>query len=58
MPLPHMAIMRGWIVDVVLALVVIAVLAVSGYYVVNSRSFQLAGRLVKRVDTTPNGSSC
>ena len=52
MPLLYIAIMRRWIVGVALALVVIAVLAVSGYYVVNSRSFQLAGRLVERVDTT------
>ena len=35
-----------------LALAVIMVLAVGGYYLVNSRSFQLAGRLVERTDTS------
>ena len=41
--------MRRWTLGVVLALVV---LAVGGYYLANSRSFQLAGRLVARIDTT------
>ena len=40
--------MRRWTLGV-LALVV---LAVGGYYLANSRSFQLAGRLVARIDTT------
>lgn len=36
----------------VLALVVVLALVAGGYYVMNARSFQLAGRLVDRVDTT------
>ena len=43
--------MRRWTFGVVLALVVILVLAVGGYYLANSRSFQLAGRLVTRIDS-------
>jgi peptidoglycan/xylan/chitin deacetylase (PgdA/CDA1 family) len=43
--------MRRWTVGVALALAVIVLLAVGGYYLMNSRSFQLAGRLVERVDT-------
>ena len=35
-----------------LALAVIMVIAVGGYYLVNSRTFQLAGRLVERTDTS------
>jgi peptidoglycan/xylan/chitin deacetylase (PgdA/CDA1 family) len=43
--------MRRWTIGIVLALVVVLVVAVGGYYLVNSRSFQLAGRLVERIDT-------
>ncbi len=46
-----MLVMRRWIVVVVLGLAVVLTLALSGYEVMNSRSFQLAGRLVDRVDT-------
>ncbi|GAB2646893.1 polysaccharide deacetylase family protein [Nocardia goodfellowii] len=35
-----------------LTLVVLVVLAVGGYYLMNSRTYQLAGRLVDRVDTS------
>lgn len=44
--------MRRWAAGIVLALAVIMVIAVGGYYLVNSRSFQLAGRLVERIDTS------
>lgn len=43
---------RRWAAGTVLALAVIMVIAAGGYYLVNSRSFQLAGRLVDRTDTT------
>ncbi|MFI6211785.1 polysaccharide deacetylase family protein [Nocardia brasiliensis] len=43
--------MRKWLIGGALVLVVLLVLAVGGYYLMNSRSFQLAGRLVNRVDT-------
>jgi peptidoglycan/xylan/chitin deacetylase (PgdA/CDA1 family) len=43
--------MRRWTLGVVLALVVILVLAVGGYYLANSRSFQLA------VDSAENASA-
>lgn len=36
----------------VLVLVMVPALVAGGYYVMNARSFQLAGRLVDRVDTT------
>ncbi|MFG1790165.1 polysaccharide deacetylase family protein [Nocardia sp. NPDC049149] len=36
----------------VLVLVIVLVLAVGGYFLMNSRTFQLAGHLVSRVDTT------
>ncbi|MBF6316002.1 polysaccharide deacetylase family protein [Nocardia cyriacigeorgica] len=38
-------------VGAVVTLVVVVVLAVGGYYLINSRTFQLAGRIVDRVDT-------
>ncbi|WP_040838634.1 polysaccharide deacetylase family protein [Nocardia brevicatena] len=44
--------MRRWIIGVALGLVTVLVLFVGGYQLMNSRSFQLAGRLVDRVDTT------
>lgn len=44
--------MRRWAAGIVLALAVIMVIAVGGYYLVNSRSFQLAGQLVERIDTS------
>ena len=44
--------MRRWTLGVVLAIVVIMVLAVGGYYLANSQSFQLAGSPVARIDTT------
>ncbi len=52
MPLLYTAVVRRWTAGIVLALAVIMVLAVGGYYLVNSRSFQLAGRLVERTDTS------
>lgn len=44
--------MRRWIIGVALGLVTVLALLVGGYQLMNSRSFQLAGRLVNRVDTT------
>jgi peptidoglycan-N-acetylglucosamine deacetylase len=44
--------MRRWTFGIALALAVVVALATSGYWLVNSRSFQLAGRLVERIDTT------
>ncbi|HET6735289.1 polysaccharide deacetylase family protein [Mycobacterium sp.] len=44
--------MRRWTLGIALALAVVVALTTSGYYLVNSRSFQLAGRLVERIDTT------
>ena len=44
--------MRRWTLGVVLALMVIMVLAVGGYYLANSQSFPLAGSPVARIDTT------
>lgn len=52
MALLYIAVMRRWTVGIALALAVVVALATSGYYLVNSRSFQLAGRLVERIDTT------
>lgn len=52
MVLLYIAVMRRWTIGVALALAVVVALAISGYYLVNSRSFQLAGRLVERIDTT------
>lgn len=52
MPLRYTAIVRRWTAGIVLALAVIMVMAVGGYYLVNSRSFQLAGHLVERIDTS------
>lgn len=43
---------RKWLIGGALVLVVVLALAVGGYYLMNSRTFQLAGRLVNRVDTT------
>lgn len=43
---------RKWLIGSALVLVVVLALAVGGYYLMNSRTFQLAGRLVNRVDTT------
>ncbi|MFQ6393682.1 polysaccharide deacetylase family protein [Nocardia sp. KC 131] len=44
--------MRRWLVGGALTLVVVVVLAIGGYFLMNSRTYQLAGRLVDRVDTT------
>ena len=41
--------MRKWVTGAVLALVL--VVATGGYFLMNSRTYQLAGRLVDRVDT-------
>jgi peptidoglycan/xylan/chitin deacetylase (PgdA/CDA1 family) len=46
-----MSVMRKLIVVVVLGLAAVLTLALGGYEVMNSRSYQLAGRLVDRVDT-------
>ncbi|WP_040739538.1 polysaccharide deacetylase family protein [Nocardia tenerifensis] len=43
--------MRRWLIGGALVVVVVLLLGVGGYYLMNSRSFQLAGRLVNRVDT-------
>ena len=42
--------MRRWAAGIGLVLAVTMVLAVGGYFLANSRSFQLAGRLVDRTD--------
>ncbi len=42
--------MRRWAAGIGLVLAVTMVLAVGGYFLMNSRSFQLAGRLVDRTD--------
>ncbi|MEV0249319.1 polysaccharide deacetylase family protein [Nocardia sp. NPDC050712] len=42
---------RKLLVGSALTLVVLVLLAVGGYYLMNSRTFQLTGRLVHRVDT-------
>ncbi|WP_227997330.1 polysaccharide deacetylase family protein [Nocardia australiensis] len=42
---------RRWLLSGALVLVVVLALAVGGYYLMNSRSFQVAGRLVDRVET-------
>ncbi|KWX23117.1 polysaccharide deacetylase [Mycolicibacterium wolinskyi] len=44
--------MRRWLWGVALVLVVIIAVTAGGYWVSNARTFQLAGRLVDRVDTT------
>jgi peptidoglycan-N-acetylglucosamine deacetylase len=44
--------MRRWTFGIALALAVVVALTTSGYWLVNSRSFQLAGRLLERIDTT------
>lgn len=44
--------MRRWLWSVALVLVVIIAVTACGYWVSNARTFQLAGRLVDRVDTT------
>jgi peptidoglycan/xylan/chitin deacetylase (PgdA/CDA1 family) len=44
--------MRRWAAGIGLVLAVTMVLAVGGYFLTNSRSFQLAGRLVDRTDTS------
>ncbi|MFC9438149.1 polysaccharide deacetylase family protein [Nocardia sp. NPDC057030] len=43
--------MRKWLIGGALVVVVLLLVAVGGYYLTNSRTFQLAGRLVNRVDT-------
>lgn len=43
--------MRRWIVGTVLGLVVLMGLLTGGYFLTNSRTYQLAGRLVDRVQT-------
>lgn len=43
---------RKWVIGAALGLVVLLTVLVGGYYLMNSRTFQLAGRLVDRVDTT------
>ncbi|AVH21890.1 polysaccharide deacetylase family protein [Nocardia cyriacigeorgica] len=42
---------RRALVGAAVILVVVVVLAVGGYYLMNSRTFQFAGRIVDRVDT-------
>ncbi|WP_280438909.1 polysaccharide deacetylase family protein [Nocardia cyriacigeorgica] len=42
---------RRVLIGAAITLVIVVVLAVGGYYLMNSRSFQLAGRIVDRVDT-------
>ncbi|BDU08917.1 polysaccharide deacetylase family protein [Nocardia cyriacigeorgica] len=42
---------RRVLIGAAITLVVVVVLAVGGYYLMNSRTFQLAGRIVDRVDT-------
>lgn len=44
--------MRRWIIGTALGLVTVLALLVGGYQLMNSRTFQLAGRLVNRVETT------
>jgi peptidoglycan-N-acetylglucosamine deacetylase len=44
-------VVRRWLIAVAATLVTVLVLAVGGYHLMNSRSFQLAGQLVDRVDT-------
>ncbi|MGW5388156.1 polysaccharide deacetylase family protein [Nocardia sp. NPDC003963] len=44
--------MRKWVTGSVIALVAVLVVVFGGYYLMNSRTYQLAGRLVDRVDTT------
>lgn len=44
--------MRKWLIGGALVVVVLLLVAVGGYCLMNSRSFQLAGRLVNRVDTS------
>jgi peptidoglycan/xylan/chitin deacetylase (PgdA/CDA1 family) len=43
---------RRWLLGGALAVVLVLALAIGTYYLMNSRSFQLAGRLVDRVDTS------
>ncbi|MFR9752886.1 polysaccharide deacetylase family protein [Nocardia sp. 004] len=43
--------LRKWLIATVPALVVVLLLATGTYYVMNARTFQLAGQLVNRVDT-------
>jgi peptidoglycan/xylan/chitin deacetylase (PgdA/CDA1 family) len=43
---------RRWLLGGALVVVLVLALAIGTYYLMNSRSFQLAGRLVDRVDTT------
>ncbi|MBF6082290.1 polysaccharide deacetylase family protein [Nocardia cyriacigeorgica] len=42
---------RRVLIGAAITLVIVVVLAVGGYYLMNSRTFQLAGRIVDRVDT-------
>lgn len=44
--------MRKWVIGGALVLVIVLALGVGGYYLMNSRTYQLAGRLVDRVDTS------
>jgi len=50
MPLRYTAVMRRWAAGIGLVLALTMVLAVGGYFLMNSRSFQLAGRMVDRTD--------
>ncbi|NUP26169.1 MAG: polysaccharide deacetylase family protein [Nocardia sp.] len=43
--------MRKWVAGAATALVAVLVVVVGGYFLMNSRTYQLAGRLVDRVDT-------
>ncbi|MGW1739923.1 polysaccharide deacetylase family protein [Nocardia sp. NPDC001965] len=43
--------MRKWVAGAATALVAVLVVVVGGYFLINSRTYQLAGRLVDRVDT-------
>src|SRR5690349_23405390 len=42
---------RWWVLGIAFGLVIVLALTVGGYQLMNSRTYQLAGRLVDRVDT-------
>ncbi|WP_062999653.1 polysaccharide deacetylase family protein [Nocardia jinanensis] len=44
--------MRKWMAGSAIALVAVLIVVAGGYFLMNSRTYQLAGRLVDRVDTT------
>lgn len=44
--------MRKWLAGSAIAVVAVLLVAAGGYFLMNSRTFQLAGRLVDRVETT------